>query len=980
MDEDASFGAQAAAVLDTDVGETGRLAAGSDDAPGVDEVLAGLAVTAHDLVEVFVLDRNPILRDRLADKLELLDGPYDRVSNGLRSGDLLVRGAIGEGQAIIALLADGELRGHLAAERQGWQLEGILPGRYALVTEGGSQPRTLADRWARRITDQQSNVPVGQALLRRTGPTPSATTAPTAGLKSASTGGLTESITATVPSSRSQLDDGLTVDTAGGHEEGYWSAAEEYETGAELDDDLIFELEFDEGLEQLSEEPRVLGEAGGEADAAGESCKKKWLAEVDALPAEVRNAIAYVVTSGTLDLYLLAIRNGIRDDHTLLRLMYYSWYGSQYGYCEPKSRTAKAGWNEMAAALKAYKNWPQPPAAQAAPVLCSKQKPVKIPPDAPALDITGRYYTLYPPSTYVINQAGQHIEGVGSLVLESSSNKSGDHRPVTLFQGDLRGRTYYWFNRDKPSNYGRISERGGNFFISLGLRGNSIDWEWLRPIEKRPTLIPTGDLDRSFDEEERYELTPLTPVQMQFILAILDKGKLDRIFDLYFNAQKRHTAMGALGRRLVDTPDHESYIPRLEKFHDVDLPLVRLYARQVLTFHKWKSSRNVIRSHIDWIQMMIDNSLPPGALATSDYKRYLGMNLDPQRAGQEGEHTYEFTIQLTGASLLLGGYIGTVTVEKTSGRKWEKTFDIEFWGGNVSLTLFDAKIGSEFKGAGHSYLEWTENDIPGRVRLARASASVGMELAGAQAGFMHVLGDDSLPPLDVFFWEAKLGVPNVNKVDEEAVKAQIEKMLKGEGGLTPEHVIGLDVGVSVLWGTISESGSILDRLKLKSVQPKDLDLSRDLQTDVSVVRSLDTQVHFCLDDDQPTAAAIQALRIVCARELPLFMTPDSYLVIVGHADTLGSEEHNKDLSQRRADNTLQAIRNILGKKFKIEDDGTHIRKVARGEELAAKESPTKETPAPKHRRVQIFLNSVLVLTLFGQSSIAAAPVASQTAP
>lgn len=457
---------------------------------------------------------------------------------------------------------------------------------------------------------------------------------------------------------------------------------------------------------------------------------------------------------------------------------------------------------------------------------------------------------------------------------------------------------------------------------------------------------------------------------MQFILAILSKDKLDQIFDTYFNSQKRDTAMGALIRRLVDTPDHASYVPRLEKFHDVDLPLVRLYARQVLTFHKWKSDRNVIRSHIDWIQMMMDRSLRPGALSADDFKRYLGMTFDPQRASQEGEHTYEFTIQLTGASLLIAGYVGTVKVEKTSGRKWEKTFDVEFWGGNVSATLFDAKIGSEFKGAGRSYLEWTENDIPGRVRLARASASVGMDLAGSQAGFMHVLGDESLPSLDVFFWEAKLGVPNVMKILEDAAKGKVEKEMTGEGGLTPKGVVGLDAGVSVLWGTISESGSILDRLKLKSRGPADLDLSRDLQTDVSVVRSLDTQVHFCLDDDQPTAAAIQALRIVCATELPLFMTPDTYLVIVGHADTLGSKEYNKDLSRRRADNTLQAIRNILGeRKFKIKDDGTHIRIVPKGEELAAKESPTKETPAPKHRRVQIFLNSVLVLTLFGQTTI-----------
>jgi len=150
--------------------------------------------------------------------------------------------------------------------------------------------------------------------------------------------------------------------------------------------------------------------------------------------------------------------------------------------------------------------------------------------------------------------------------------------------------------------------------------------------------------------------------------------------------------------------------------------------------------------------------MPPGGQAAKEFQRYLGMTPNPQRADQDGEHTYEFTIQLTGASLVLAGYFGTVTVEKTSEPKWRrpKTFDVSFWGGNVSLTLFDAKIGSEFKGVGHSYLEWTENDIPGRVRLARASASYGMDLAGSQYGFMHVLGDGSLPP-----WMCFSGTPSL---------------------------------------------------------------------------------------------------------------------------------------------------------------------------------------------------------------------------
>jgi hypothetical protein len=65
----------------------------------------------------------------------------------------------------------------------------------------------------------------------------------------------------------------------------------------------------------------------------------------------------------------------------------------------------------------------------------------------------------------------------------------------------------------------------------------------------------------------------------------------------------------------------------------------------------------------------------------------------------------------------------------------------------------------------------------------------------------------------------------------------------------------------------------------------------------------------------------------------------------------------------------RAIQNVLGDKFRIENDGTHIQAIAAGDKLAAQQSGNKVLPAPKYRRVQVLLNSVLVLTLFGSSSV-----------
>jgi hypothetical protein len=319
-----------------------------------------------------------------------------------------------------------------------------------------------------------------------------------------------------------------------------------------------------------------------EISEAAQRCQQKWLAEVAAYPTEVFNAITNAPTHGALDVYLWAVRKGVRDETKLRRVIYFTLFGLQHGYCEPTTSAAKKAWKDIGTLIRAYKKWPQPPRAQTGAEACPKSGAQRVPPDKPALDITGRYYTLHPPATFVINQAGQHIEGLASYVIDSSSAKSGDHRPVTEFQGDLHSRRYQWFNSYRPSNFGQIAENKGKLFISQGVGANNETvWEQLRPISKmqRSTLIRPDDMDRSFDLIDRHELTPLTPEQMQFIRLILDKDKLEQIFNLYFNGQKRDEAMGFLTRRLVDTPGHASYVARMEKFHEVDLPLAREYAR-----------------------------------------------------------------------------------------------------------------------------------------------------------------------------------------------------------------------------------------------------------------------------------------------------------------------------------------------------------------------------------------------------------------
>jgi outer membrane protein OmpA-like peptidoglycan-associated protein/3',5'-cyclic AMP phosphodiesterase CpdA len=547
------------------------------------------------------------------------------------------------------------------------------------------------------------------------------------------------------------------------------------------------------------------------------------------------------------------------------------------------------------------------------------------------------------------------------LKVDASKQPEGDHRPLTSFEGEVRGDKIYWFNRDQPQNFGQFSKEGNRLYLGGQL---------LKPMEQRPTLFMGTDPDSSFDLPTRHELTPLTPDQLAIIRNILNPYWLNKIFAKFHN-DRNGDAVGDLLRRFLNDPPcwmkhpsvRASCEPRLEQFYEVDLPLVRQYVQLVLTAQIWKNNRNTTLSHIQWIQRMLDVTMGK-APDSAVYQLYKYTGLKRSKSAGTGQYRYEFDFTLNGLSVLLAGYTGTLTVSKKTGPKpWTKQYSIELWGGNVSIGLVDVKLHSSFKGAAQSDIEWTENDIPGPVRLARASASIGMDTASAQIGFMHLFGNESIPMLPVFFQDASLGYPNVFKILEEKSKTSID--MDPSAKFTVKGVVGLDVGVSVLFGAISPLGDALQRITLRKGGYDPVDLSLMPKWDVSTTHNLSAEVHFCFDTDTPTEAARQAIRIMCARELAQLMSPASTLAVVGHADTIGRAEYNKNLSERRARKTVDAIKEILGSKFQIPE--ANIKMEGKGEDFAAQESKGQMVAAPKHRRVQVFLNAKLVLTLYSQA-------------
>jgi outer membrane protein OmpA-like peptidoglycan-associated protein len=683
-----------------------------------------------------------------------------------------------------------------------------------------------------------------------------------------------------------------------------------------------------------------------------EKCKLSWDKLLGSLPEDVRNALNNEDWNNAV---VLTIHHGIRDLTTLTRIIFYAKYGKNRGYCKLKNNQADAKykqyWNQDKSSIRGIMARPSPPLAQKGGIVCRKveRKLADSKPDNPPIDITGRYENQFKFNgksltdwTVSINQAGRHIEGIITKILYPDPRPRGwlfhqddnpKDRPFTEIYGDLQSDgSFLFFDRRNPSgNWGYF--RFENGFLHWELSGGSKSR--LVAIAKTPTLMNTAPFTKEVWLHEKF---PLTKAQIEHLVNQLAEDKISRYLQAYFTtpaditiaAKKAMVDKAALLNRYIA----DVITNKFAGTHDQDRDLAKFYCKVILTNNKWKF-KQITRSQLDWIQIMLDVNTGNGFRLPA-IEKYLGLRASKNIADpQTPPHRYKVSILVKGVGFIGAYYRGNLTVEKLDTPTWKETF-------KVTLKGFQAIPGYKIEqtGEAETYHEWTRQDFIGSIHLVMGEGGAkvpGVNISGS-AGFMHIFGLEYLPPMDVL-WA------------EKSVKLNPSKKFK----ITKPDLKGL-------WGQIYHKNL------------PDVDLSKVVNTDYTADYKLQNDVHFCLGSALLTEDARQALRIVCANELVAFLSPKSVLEVIGHTDTVDTPDRNKrttsklqfnmTLSLLRAENTMKAIKDILGSNFQIPN--AQIKPSGWGENLAIKDGRPDNKPDPKYRRVDVFLNSRLVISLKAQ--------------
>jgi outer membrane protein OmpA-like peptidoglycan-associated protein len=569
----------------------------------------------------------------------------------------------------------------------------------------------------------------------------------------------------------------------------------------------------------------------------------------------------------------------------------------------------------------------------------------RLDPNAPEetyIDATGHYEAIYPGGnnriTVQINQAGYHIEGWWQRRLYSEN--SGQRLEIGRIVGDLSlnepesvaFRYQRFVGRGTPTNGSlTVTKSGTNVQMSMYEGDGSIITDdkgvaqlqgWSHQFTRTSTESHLSD-----------EAIQAVPDEVRSLVQASENAPLDtseekRIADgckqiLSFIQEYLDATRESVVRASIASGMNEYINNKLMgTYAPAQMPLVIRRIREFLV-NPTLASGSVTRPYWDWLQVIVSSQ--------PSYTKDIQKRLDMSPAGPTGpdapQHRYRWMFSTVGLSpdLLvgIGGFLGVFVIEKLAPDQWTtKYFTVM---GNVSGGLSaGVTVGQT---TDWDYFEtpfaWTTGNFRGAYAISGTSGG-----AAAVAGpgytavaFVNFYGDGTFPVLSG---------------DASGLAAIY--------GLVAGATLGITSGY--LWGGQEEA------IRSAAVQ-KSVTGQSDYKTSA--------EVHFVVDDPSLTNEGHDAIRQMCALHRAALENPNSTLAIDGYTSTTGTVERNQLLSTLRAQNTFQAIHDILGSTLAIPDAQIHVEGHGKTSALQAGEPDNTENPI--WRKVEVQLNGQVVLTL-----------------
>jgi hypothetical protein len=534
----------------------------------------------------------------------------------------------------------------------------------------------------------------------------------------------------------------------------------------------------------------------------------------------------------------------------------------------------------------------------------------------------------------------------------------------------------------------------------------------------------------------RAETMPLHSWQVRKLQRLLDPDFVNKLLlcgydrnHWYNTSMEKSTWRKTAALRIQDLVHGAVTTEAPGHWNTGDLPLIQDLARTILGLNRsvlngntrsqlqWIENLAVsVRTQSDWVyrdplpQLAIDlgirngigaqNSGTSDDVAEGDYTYELELSMHPpekdddivvEKIAKVVTKSAQKLLDKLPTGMKLGGALGELKVTRKSKSSpqsdWYATYKVFAGGFGFALGLGD-QTDLSGKGTFVTSEEWTKRDFPGTFKILDGGAWFAPR------------------PSDV----AKVATKGKSKRDWSKVDDEVEKAI----GKLPEgaqHVLraGVRDVALVINGAGNHQTQIVPFEAAKKVgtaigasffcsfgwirMPDEMVTVDDTRSlglrEMQIAATGTARAHFELGAAVLAPEGRQALRRLCAAELPWFLRNDTQIVLTAHCDlvrfrrtssalaTLDTQSaltasgdqaktddpRNMQLAVYRAANVKQAIKDILGDRLKITDNGLKENPMGKKEAEEAKSKGYEPYRNPHRRRVDVTMNGRHVLTL-----------------